>query len=551
MKTTKKISIALAGLTLMATGVGGNLSVGALSGISQEILVTAREVTEEFSVKTNALNPYLRINTIEPKTGSVNGTVSVPEGSDWYIKKIVVAYMNFRQGVSEEEADQNLATLTGYKNSNWNIVSLYENNPLGAKKSQDIMLNQAQPQKKIFINEPDMMYYAVELGTVADGKWTETWWSRGKIDYRPCVHSAVFDKETMSCARVEDGEMVKYLPRVNSGGALIELPEDEEVMTWEEEWRDVILADYEAIQNEMEVMWGYLNDGLMVLDEDDVVLDGILKSVAHYDKADSKLLWVSQGTEFLKGRIAEMRKFYEKDTVVDTSRLEILEKENAALREANTVLEGEKAALEQEKSALAATNEGLKREKGELEQEILRLQAENEALKAEKDNTKDEDDNGQEDDVAMSEIKSLKQEIERMTEEMAEMSRDANQLAAEKAEISVKNTELRQELDKIEAEKQELEQRMAEMAENTQNTQEIIGDQKCEVINIVTEVKEDDNKEGNLGDELIQGGEEEEVKVPDLGGEEVKTKGAWWWLIPVVGLMGVIILFTKRKFFRR
>lgn len=540
MNKTRKIPIILASLTLATMGMGGGLSAEALSGVSQEILAAARKATDELSLKTDATDAYLKINLIKYKDGMANGSVSVPEEGDWYIKRVVVAYMNFSQGISEEEADANLGSLNEVNNRDWKTVSLYENYPWSGRKTQDITLNQAQTGRDTLANKSDIFYYAVEFGSVESGEWAETWWSRGKIDYRSCVHSTVFDEETMNCVRVEEDGEVKYLPQMKKGGVMVAVPENEQVLTWREEWRDVIMWEYEAVQNETELMWRYLNGGLAVLDRNDLALDGIMRSVEHYDKADSKLLWINQGAEFHKERIAEMRKFFEKSDGADTSKLEILEKENETLKQTNTTLESEKAELR-------AKNETLTQGKEDLEKEILRLRAENEALKMAKDDLE------QGNEGVMSEIRSLRQEIERMTEEMAKMRQEADELGEKNAQAEAENVGLRQDVDRVEKEKQELEKKMVEMTSG----------QKCEIVNVVNEVKSAENSEEKVtnGQNMVKEDvviepeeekkeEENRVEVPSLGGEEVKTNGVWWWLIPVVGIIGVTILLVKRKFSR-
>lgn len=547
MKKTRKISIFLMGSTLIMTGMGGNMPVKALDGVQQEVLTVAREAAEEFSVETNVLNAFLKINSVKYKDGTASGTVSVPKDGGWYIKRIVVAYMNYSQGISEAEADANLATLANNRDDNWKIVHYREYFPATAKMTQDFSLNQTQKDKDIFANKSDILYYAVEFGTIADEKWTETWWSRGKIDYRSCVHSTVFDEETMVCARVEEDGKVKYLPQMKSSGAMVTVPENEKVLTWEEEWKDVILWEYEEVQTEVERMWGYINDGLTVLDWGDLTLEGVLKSVKHYDEADLSLLWLSQSAEFFKGRIAEMRKFFEKDEV-DTSKIETLEKENESLKQVSVTLESEKEALKQTNIVLENEKTTLMQKNEALEREILRLQAENEALKMVEDSSEKEDED------AMGEIKSLRQEIEWLMEEMTKVRQEADNLEVERTKVEMENAELQQNVAKVENERKELEKELEK------GSAEMTDSQKCEVVNLITDVKTVEGNAEKVTDgqnenetEVMVGLEKENVEddgvgVPILGGEEVKTSGAWWWLIPVVGLIGAMILTVKRKF---
>ena len=545
VKRIKKIPVILATLTLATAGVEGALPTKALSGVPQDIIATAVETGNSFKVETNLANAPLRLDTIRYKTGTNQMSVTAP-GDDWYIKKVIVAYMNYSMGITEEEADQNLATLNNSQDDNWKVLSFYEVYPWSAKKTQDIAFNKALTDKNAYTNKSDIFYYAIEFGKIVDDGWTDTMWSRGKIDYRSCVHSSVFDEETMSCARVEDGETIKYVPKVNADNTLVALPENEKVMTWVEEWKDVISDEAKVTQYEVEQMEEYLKNGLEILDRNDALVDGIYKSWMYYvenqpsDPNWSRFVWAADGAQILKLKIAEMRKFFEADEP-DTTVQEVLVQENTALKQEIIVLKEENTTLESQKAVLEQENEALKGEKAELEKEILRL-------REEKSDSDLADNDLEKDNTQMkNELKDLKQELENMTNKVTELQQKIDVLELNKREGEEKSSELQQEIYKlenekkgIEAEKNELRERITELEKSQAQAQMSINNTP-EVAVIASEANENE--------EVIDS-KTEEVDVPVLGGEEVKTSGLWWWLIPVVGLAGVAILLVKRKISR-
>lgn len=347
MKRTKKLSIALSSVALIIEALGGNIPIRALDELSAAANID--KPADQLSLVKNDINAYLKLDSIRYKEGDARGTVTAPKEGDWYIKKILVAYMNFGQGVTEEQADQNLASFIA-AGDDWVVLSRYEPFPAAARQQQNISLNQNSKVSNAYVNKSDIFYYAVEFGKITDnGTWGETWWSRGKIDYRECVHSGVFLEDTMICQRYKDGNTVRYVPKMTSSGELVMQPENESVVTWKEEWKDVIQTSYEAVQIELEQMHNYLNNGLNILDKDYKVLDGIEKSLKNYAISDPKLSWMPNNVTSRKGMITEMRKFYEK---TDSTSVEIMQEEIESLKTEVVSLKQEKASLETEKDEL-------------------------------------------------------------------------------------------------------------------------------------------------------------------------------------------------------
>ena len=504
--------------------MGSNLSIMALESFQPEVATNKR--VDQLSLVKNEVDANLKLNLIKYGEGEANGVVSVPTEDDWYIKKIVVAYMNFNQGVTELEANNNLSTLTGARDDNWVILSLYDYRPLTAKKEQNISLNQSNKTLNAFSNKSDLFYYAVEFGMITEnGQWGETWWSRGKIDYRDCVHSAIFQEEAMNCKRSENNGVVKYVPQVKQTNEILTLPDNEQIITWEDEWKDVILANYEAVQDESELMQNYLNNGLDVLDQNEKNLDGIVKSLAHYSVADPKLVWLSQGITFWKIKIDEMKKFYEKTNVTEVETLkkeiEVLKMQNMALQQENETLVVEVAGSRQEKDALAMENVELKRQNSEQE-------AENTALKQEKMDLEEK----------VSELESEKKVLEVAKSELEQVNYDLN----------LRNSDLQTKGEQLESEnknlREELERNENEQKKNSHDNYSIVGVVGDTGLGVM-----EDKKEGEgMNDGGDSRAEEQGVEIPILGEEELKISGGWWFLISVIGLIGMVIVIVKRRF---
>lgn len=578
MNKTRKIPIILSSLAIVAGGLG---QISPTLAIDNDLAANSIGGAEnQLSLTKNNPDASLKINLIRYEQGEASGVVSVPEGRDWYIKKAVVAYMNYDQGVTEAEADENLATLDDSKNDDWLIVGLYNNYSV-TKKTQNITLNQSTKDRSATANKSDVLYYAVEFGVPTEsGTWNDnTWWERGKIDYRTCVHSSVFGSG-MNCRLLEDEQGARYVPQIFGSSKFVFPPDGEEVLTWEDEWRNVILLNYEAVQNETELMGKYLNSGLAILDQNELTLDGVLKGVSKYPQGDSKLLWLPQGVEFWKGKIAELRKFYEKTDTSDTSSIEILQNENTTLKAEKAELQkenestkmenlelrreieevrAENTSLKQEGETMRMENADLQQEKETLNSEVAALKQDNERLKSENVVIRQEKDDSE------RENSELRAENERLMAELAQMKNVNTEIAREKSEVEAENVKLKEEMmglikknSELEKEKDGLVKENAEMdklsAELTEQLASVQGVQTTIVRNEckgnddnVSEVGLENNEEGIGG--LQDFDKREDVNVPLLG-EEVKTNGIWWWLIPVVGLVGVTILLIKRKLSR-
>lgn len=524
MKKMRKIPILIAGLTLF-TGITGQ----SLAAVASEGEDNGRDW---LSLTKNEPNEYLTIDLIDYKNGEVRSTVSAPEDEDIYIKTATIAYMNFNQGVTETEADEALGTLTGEKDEIWKIVSFYKFSPTMMMKTRNLILNQSTKVMNAYTNKSDVLYYAVELGRPEGDDWAETWWIRGKVDYRSCIHSKVFDEDTMSCKREENDGEVKYIPQVNQSKELIYPPENESVLTWREEWKSVIQANCEAVQNEVELMMKYFYDGLMVLDQDEEILDGITKSLVNFSSTEDKILWLAQSVANWKMRITELREFLNRANASDSSdtdRLVILEKENEALKAENERLAGEMAEMQKRNDQIMEKKGLIESENRELKEQIAKLMAEKE-----------------ENDIDVDDVNG------------GNGANDANSGALDDTETGKENTVITDDIGGVENAEDDEKSAVMDSAEDKKESGVVVGIAENRTGDMALELagsKENDvisnpeakgEVEGRTAEEK-KTNDEDDIEVPLLGEEEVKTHGFWWWLIPLVGLTGAVILAVKRK----
>lgn len=512
MKKIRKIPIILSSLVLTTAGAGYLAPAMALNDIE------VKEASDQLVLTKNIINPYIQIDSIGYKSGRVSGTVMAPAEEGWYIKTIAIAYMNFDQGVTEAEADEALPDFTGLKDEKWMVLNLNEYHSLANMKTKGIDLNYTNGMRNILLNKSDLLYYAVEFGKAnAEQSWGETWWYRGKLDYRACVHSAVFDEDTMSCKRVEDGDSVRYIPQVNATKELVYPPENEKVLDWETEWQDVIAANYEAVQDEIEVMTNYFNNGLMILDEDEKVLDGVAKSLKKITSLRQNLVWLAQSVALRKARIAELREFFTKSGG-DAAEIERLTQENGQIKAENTKLEQKNAELEAKNEELAVKLTEIQAERAEVEQ--VKQEIENENLE-------------------------LREEMERLTakNEMIEAERSAMEIQYKTGVEQLKSELEQAKMKEVTVVEKPVEKEVLTIIEKPVEREVLVNLEQ-------TEEKQAENEVETPREQSEKQEEPQNIDVPLLGNEDLRTSGAWWWLIPVVGLIGALILVIRRKFAR-
>jgi len=471
-------------------------------------------------LEENAINPnfaFLSINYYKNRMG-----IQVPQDSGWSIRRVLIAYRNYEGGITEAEADANLAKLGVGESEVWKIIQDYDAKGWPFLQAD---LTPMDGSKKIKLADilTDELYYAVEFGhkTEADGvvQWQDEWWTRGKVDYRNCVHSSVFDPVETFCYRGGDGA---YIVR-RTDYTNVEMP-DEEVVSWDEEWNAIQRQRYEETQKKLTVLSDNLYNVLGILDSADKVLAGLKVTLPKSENmADQGAL--ETGNTQLQDLSRRLREYYlglkradngdeleslkeekvELMREIETLRQQIIsseegrrkvEEENKALMQENGILMTEKQTLAAERETLRTEKETLVAEKGEIQSKNKRLEQENQ---------------------------ELKQQIETMTAgqkgDRGEVPATSEMNAATKAGLDETSTS-------------------QELVATTETRTIVVEKDRGE-----TPMNQDDTLDRKVGDNQQEenkesGTEETSVVVPNLGDLENESKMSLWWV--VIAGMGLV-----------
>lgn len=317
------------------------------------------------SLTENAPDSIFRFLSVDYKQNQMG--VRIMERDDWLIRRIVIAYWDYENGVTEVEADANLATLGVDDGVSWKTLWDYD------AKGMPGIYQYATPKDngvKVYLkdNLTDMVYYAVEYGHRAEenGEWRDTWWERGKINYRNCVHSSVFDAETMVCMRESDGS---YSVKLRDGTE-VETPV-EEIVSWNEEWNVVQDQRYRDAMNQLADLHYNLYNVVKIL-------DGVDRTLARLDVTLPK-------AEGMKDRDVIMAENARLQDLSRTIREYYMGLNNATLQE-------ELERLRQEKTDWLLEKAVIEEERGKVEQENADLRQEIAALKQVGDGDKGENE---------------------------------------------------------------------------------------------------------------------------------------------------------------
>ena len=221
-KTVTKILTASTALTM------------GLSGLTPLIMPVSSAWAEE--PKTDiilndleTLSPYMKFEYIDPDLALRFVFNRRP-------LEFTLAYMDYGSGVTEAEADALLPNL-GAGGGEGFVTIVYDDRPsLGytfAPKSP----------AKLEDNQSEIIYYALHYGTkdATTGEVEGGYWVRGRVDYRRCYHSDAYH-EGVFCRPLADSTTGKltFLPVATKSDAAVLAPAGEEVISWEDEWRQIM-----------------------------------------------------------------------------------------------------------------------------------------------------------------------------------------------------------------------------------------------------------------------------------------------------------------------
>lgn len=391
------------GITLPNVAASGNLegsdSANALhtDPLTGENLLTlyANAGGDKTSVEENAIDTTFQFLSVDYKTNRIG--IQINENEDWLIRRIVVAYWDYENGVTEVEADTNLETLGTENATIWK--TLWDYDAKGLSSIYQYVVPKVNGTK-IYLkdNLTDIVYYGVEYGhKTEDGEWQDTWWERGKINYRNCVHSAVFDSETMFCLRRNDGTFGVRMHDMTE----VETPV-EEVISWNEEWNEVQMQRYNEAASQLADLRYNLYNVLKIL-------DGADQSLARLEVTLPKTEGMANRDEMVAGN-ARLQ------TLSQTIREYYLGMNSDAAREELELLKQEKTEWLLEKSTLEEDKSRIEQENVDLRQEIARL-------KQVADESKDdEDEEGSQGTIVVDEKTEQVEELTTATEKVEELA---------------------------------------------------------------------------------------------------------------------------------
>lgn len=519
----KKLPILLTGAVLVTSTL--------TSGVPN--MYALADKTEEINaVVANINDPFMNISKIDP----VNRMIEVTAGyGDWWVRRVILVYRDYEYAVTEEKADAALATL-GEGDDSWAIKLLDRNDSTYEMQHPNISLTLLKGE--ITGNLTNELYYAVQYGHKVkrdDGEidWEDVAWSRGKVNYRSCAHSSIFDKETMACERVVNADnTISYkIVMANNSPMVTTPPENEEIMDWYQEWGLVLNEDCTTVMRAVAALKKTLQDGEKILDQNDELLEKVRRNVGVVNPA----LNLGRRVNSAQESINELRKFYE---ITDTSTLE----------QRIIKLESEITEKDSKISILENKNQEIKSKADGLEVENNRLKTENDALKAENEALEAE----------LSALKvrnqDLLKEIDEQKVENLALLTEKQVMETEKSNIMAINDDLSKQNENLKRENEQLKSSSTTITET--ETRVIYVPQEITEVEIG---KAEENKEDSSqvnGESVEQAGGQElasdrqtEVELPKLGTvEEQKVTGAWWLVIPVVGFLGMLIWWMKRAF---
>lgn len=486
MKNTQKLLLFLS-TVMLATGIGS--SMVAAMGYNLDVVpinmmgdaVEGELMDGAGPIPENVFNTDFRLSVIWVDN---NRITVVFDQDNQMLKSITLAYFDYENGATEAEADAKLSTLGEETSGVWALLAERHYD----KKAMMGLFSVAPDQHKVAENKTDIIYYAAEFEVEQPGGGVVTKWVRGKVNYRRCVHAPQYEERQAGvCNENVEGDRVVFW--MNDMGEP-DIPADLQVITWEEEWRQIqaarlktaeaaVLAAKEQVEGLAELETS--------LNATETVLEKLLVTLA---------------------------------TLPDTAELKTAQE----LLEIIASLKGKLLTNDVDES-MAAENKALIGKVAELSAKVADLEANNGELKGQ---------------VALSEARSDELKAQIMTLEAEKVS-----LAAQNATLVARVTEL----EEVVAQPA-VDNRGCKTIDNGEVTTTVAtggGNEAANVINngnmnsVVSEKVTDvaDEGEAENGDAAVE--------IPKLGGGSMNF---WWLVVPLGGVLVMCALWLKRMFGR-
>ncbi len=208
-----KIPVILSILSL----VGANSFLPANTNLMAERV--ALEQKSSASVVANQNVAGLNFTELNLAMGQLNWEFQYHDNEGRTFSRYVIASLNFLDGVTEAEADQNLATL-GEADwdtwTNWRVDYDARDDRYGEGAKLSANIAWGDPLQ---FNQSDLIYYAVQYKNWNDPSVAPVWY-RGKLDYRSCAHDPNLETTYQKTCKIALDSSTNQYVITPSGGKL-------------------------------------------------------------------------------------------------------------------------------------------------------------------------------------------------------------------------------------------------------------------------------------------------------------------------------------------
>lgn len=523
----KKLPILLSTIAVTASGVGAMTTLALDTAKETEstgglVAPAIEDQANELDVLNRVANAYdnrAYISAVDEKESKAVFTFGLPEG--WTVGRVVVARYKFEAGVLESEADTKMEGLGTSAEQDWAVILSDKEGSFGQWLYTAGFATGSFPAQN-----PNILYYAVRVKRkeAVEGEINE-YWIRGKVNYRACQKSTIFDEKTMTCGLKKKlaGTERGFQMQTRSPIAYVDYPENDTFQSWHDEWLEIQETKWQAASLKYDTLNTNLRKAAEYLDNLDKTMAELGQVVPTITGADSLLT----RTQNLTNSVVKLREYYNfllgsnNQTEIETwkEKIKTLEGEKAGLESANGTLKAEKEDLQMQNQAIGAQNLALEGKIAELEQKLVELEKNqnqggqgNQGSQGGQDNPDNQGENNKNDNNQTNAGGSGQ-------DEMTGGSSSGLSQGAVKAPAVIEN--------------------------KSKTTETII---KTVTVEAKTE-KDQEKTEPKVTLTSTQTDEKpaetENLEVPTLGGEAEKF--SWWWLlIPVVMAAGGIGMWLRR-----
>lgn len=289
----KKLVIFVASLVVAVGGLGTLVVNNALAN---EDGAEAREDVLHLTPNEYSFPKGTKIDTVSVERNSINISIPLSPEASWRAMRIIFAQQDYEAGYTRAEAETELAKLGVAETKSLAIMHDQD-----TRDSTPLAFGIRMNIGNVGENKSDRIYYAIQYADFStvngEQKWENAWWERGIIDYRDCVHTKVFEENTL-CLATHSGKNEYYKLEAADGGtwSVLQRPAGEAIVTWDEEWRELQQGRINNVRTEL----GELNE------ETEGLLETLARLEAELDRIETGVDKVA-GTESMQTEIQELR----------------------------------------------------------------------------------------------------------------------------------------------------------------------------------------------------------------------------------------------------